>query len=176
MTNYLNIFSRRAATATPQTLPDPRHGAEQRRRAYAFALDDWTRLDRFLILGAEGGSYYAGERTLTRDNAAAVLRVLAVRRPTRRRPHRGRQRGRARPAQRPGAVRPGARRVFGGVGHAPGRAGGAAACRVSRAPGRTCSSSPATSRGRAAGAGRCAGPWRRGTRGATRRTAWLTSW
>jgi 60 kDa SS-A/Ro ribonucleoprotein len=40
---------------------------------YAFAVDDWTRLDRFLVLGSEGGSYYATERELTVENAAAVV-------------------------------------------------------------------------------------------------------
>jgi len=45
---------------------------------FAFAVDDWARLDRFLILGAEGGSYYATERTLTRENAQAVLRCLQL--------------------------------------------------------------------------------------------------
>src|SRR3954467_11654218 len=45
---------------------------------FAFAVDDWTRLDRFLILGSEGGSYYASERKLTRENAQAVLRCLQL--------------------------------------------------------------------------------------------------
>jgi 60 kDa SS-A/Ro ribonucleoprotein len=44
---------------------------------YAWAVDDWTRLRRFLVLGSEGGSYYASERTLTRENAQAVERCLA---------------------------------------------------------------------------------------------------
>ena len=43
---------------------------------YAWAVDDWTRLRRFLILGSEGGSYYASERALTRENAEAVIRCL----------------------------------------------------------------------------------------------------
>lgn len=43
---------------------------------YAYPVDDWVRLDRFLILGSEGGSYYAGERELTRKNADAVLRCI----------------------------------------------------------------------------------------------------
>jgi 60 kDa SS-A/Ro ribonucleoprotein len=30
---------------------------------YAFPVDDWVRLDRFLILASEGGSYYAGRTT-----------------------------------------------------------------------------------------------------------------
>src|SRR4051812_28929263 len=45
---------------------------------FAFAVDDWARLDRFLILGAEGGSYYASERKLTRENAQAVLRCMQL--------------------------------------------------------------------------------------------------
>ena len=43
---------------------------------YAWAVDDWARLDRFLILGAEGGSYYASERKLTLENAEATLRCI----------------------------------------------------------------------------------------------------
>jgi len=45
---------------------------------FSFAVDDWTRLDRFLVLGTEGGSYYATQRTLTRENAAVVERCLAA--------------------------------------------------------------------------------------------------
>ena len=32
---------------------------------FVFEIDDWQRLRRFLILGAEGGTYYASERKLT---------------------------------------------------------------------------------------------------------------
>jgi len=56
MKNDLNIFSRAAVTAaTPQaqaitdTVPNAAGG-------YAFAVDDWARLNRLLILGSEGGS------------------------------------------------------------------------------------------------------------------------
>ena len=45
---------------------------------FAWAVDDWTRLHRFLVLGSEGGSYYANEWTLTRENAQAVERCLAA--------------------------------------------------------------------------------------------------
>ena len=41
---------------------------------YVFPVNDFTRLRRFLILGSEGGSYYAGERELTLENAQAVKR------------------------------------------------------------------------------------------------------
>jgi 60 kDa SS-A/Ro ribonucleoprotein len=39
---------------------------------HAWAVDVWMRLRRFLVLGSEGGSYYASEWTLTRENAKAV--------------------------------------------------------------------------------------------------------
>src|SRR5919198_4737871 len=39
---------------------------------FAWAVETWTRLRRFLILGSEGGSYYASEWSLTRENARAV--------------------------------------------------------------------------------------------------------
>ena len=42
----------------------------------AYAVDDWARLRRFLILGSEGGSFYASELTLTRENATAVWRCV----------------------------------------------------------------------------------------------------
>jgi 60 kDa SS-A/Ro ribonucleoprotein len=44
---------------------------------FAWSVDDWTRLDRFLILGNEGGSYYASEKTMTLANAGAVMRCLS---------------------------------------------------------------------------------------------------
>src|SRR3954468_2195623 len=39
---------------------------------FGWAVDAWTRLRRFLILGSEGGSYYASEWSLTRENSQAV--------------------------------------------------------------------------------------------------------
>ena len=44
--------------------------------AYVWAVDDFKRLNRFLILGSEGGTYYASEKTLTKDNAQAVARAI----------------------------------------------------------------------------------------------------
>lgn len=65
--------------ATPQT--EPIAGAAQVPNSaggYVFAIDDWARLDRFLILGNEGGTYYASERTLTVANAECVKRCIAA--------------------------------------------------------------------------------------------------
>ncbi|MFO7168180.1 MAG: TROVE domain-containing protein [Chloroflexota bacterium] len=45
---------------------------------YSYPVDDWIRLRRFLVLGSEGGSYYASERALTLENAGAVARCIAA--------------------------------------------------------------------------------------------------
>ena len=44
---------------------------------YSFPVNDMTRLRRFLILGSEGGSYYASERKLTLENAKALRNLLS---------------------------------------------------------------------------------------------------
>ncbi|HSE81702.1 MAG TPA: TROVE domain-containing protein [Gaiellaceae bacterium] len=63
----------------PQRAPIPGSGqVPNSAGGFAWAVDDWTRLHRFLVLGSEGGSYYAGEWTLTRENAEAVERCLAA--------------------------------------------------------------------------------------------------
>ncbi len=65
--------------ATPQSEPIPGLSmVPNSAGGYAFAVDDWKRLERFLILGSEKGSYYATERALTIDNAQAVVRCLAA--------------------------------------------------------------------------------------------------
>lgn len=62
---------------TPQTLKaDPRQ-AKNSAGGYVFKLDQWERLDRWLILGAEGGTYYASEQKLTLANAQAVRNCLS---------------------------------------------------------------------------------------------------
>jgi 60 kDa SS-A/Ro ribonucleoprotein len=43
---------------------------------YAFVVDDWARLRRFLVLGAEGGTYYATEKKLARESAGCVERLI----------------------------------------------------------------------------------------------------
>src|SRR5215475_6339613 len=55
----------------PQWFPLPGQMANSA-GGHAFPVDPWTQLRRFLVLGSEGGSYYAGELTLTRENAQAV--------------------------------------------------------------------------------------------------------
>ncbi len=44
---------------------------------YVYPVTIWTNLDRFLILGTEGGSYYAKERDLTKENVDSVKQCIA---------------------------------------------------------------------------------------------------
>ncbi|MCA9682642.1 MAG: TROVE domain-containing protein, partial [Myxococcales bacterium] len=66
-------FSRRA---TPQSEAAAPKQAPNHAGGYGFVLDDRARLERFLILGSEGGTYYVGERQLTVDSAKCVQRCL----------------------------------------------------------------------------------------------------
>lgn len=66
----------------PKTIPQsqPLPGSTQVPNSaggFSWKVDCWTRLDRFLILGAEGGSFYASERAMTLDAAASVRECFA---------------------------------------------------------------------------------------------------
>ena len=72
--NYARLFNRRI---TPQSQPIPGSAqAPNSAGGYAWQVDDWTHLDRFLILGAEGGTYYIGERELVKQNHDALVRCI----------------------------------------------------------------------------------------------------
>lgn len=65
---------------TPQTKPIPNAKTPQvkmRSGGYGWQVGDWERLDRFLILGTEGGTYYVREQTLTVEASQAVQRCIA---------------------------------------------------------------------------------------------------
>lgn len=74
-----NIYTQHtsAPVATPQSSPIPNSNQVQNNAGgYGWAVTDWTRLERFLILGSEGGTYYTGEKKLTVDNAEAAKRCI----------------------------------------------------------------------------------------------------
>ena len=59
--NYAKLFNRRV---TPQSQPIP--GSNQVRNSgggYSWPVDDWTRLDRFLILGAAAAAIASRARS-----------------------------------------------------------------------------------------------------------------
>jgi 60 kDa SS-A/Ro ribonucleoprotein len=72
--NYARQFNRRI---TPQSQAIP--GSNQVRNSgggFSWEVDGWTRLDRFLVLGAEGGTYYIAERDLVKQNHEAILHCI----------------------------------------------------------------------------------------------------
>jgi 60 kDa SS-A/Ro ribonucleoprotein len=72
--NLRKLFSTRQ---TGQYQPIPGSGqVPNSAGGYAWAVDDWMQLDRFLVLGSEGGTYYIQPQKLTRENAEAVIRCL----------------------------------------------------------------------------------------------------
>ncbi len=63
--------------ATPPTEAIPMSGqVPNSGGGYGWKADKWTRLRRFLILGTEGGTYYASERASTIENAECVVECL----------------------------------------------------------------------------------------------------
>ncbi len=69
----------RARRRPAQSRPLPGRGQVRNAAGgWTFAVDDWSRLHRFLVLGTEGGTYYAREADLTRDNAGVVFRLVGV--------------------------------------------------------------------------------------------------
>ena len=65
------------ASETPQGLPIPgRDMVGNNAGGFVFKLDEWKQLERFLILGSEGGTFYVSERKLTAENANHVLLLL----------------------------------------------------------------------------------------------------
>jgi 60 kDa SS-A/Ro ribonucleoprotein len=60
--------------ATAQTQPVPgRNQVVNNAGGYVFQISDESRLERFLILGTAGGTYYQGEKELTAENAKFLI-------------------------------------------------------------------------------------------------------
>lgn len=73
----MNAYKNFSTRKTPQSEPIPnKKMTKNSAGGYSFAIDDWKRLNRFLILGSEGGTYYVDEKKLTIDNANCVLRCI----------------------------------------------------------------------------------------------------
>ena len=65
---------------TKQSEPIPGREKEMQRNAaggFAFKADSFSRMERFLILGSEGGTYYVGESDLTKQNVDNVRACIA---------------------------------------------------------------------------------------------------
>ena len=75
-TKYFATRLKRLLTPQAEPLPGSAQVANSA-GGYTWPVDKWSRLDRFLVLGSEGGTYYVGERQLTQENAVVVVECLA---------------------------------------------------------------------------------------------------
>ena len=71
----MSYLKRHGTRRVPQWVPLPGQVANAA-GGHAWPIDGWARLRRFLILGSEGGSYYASEWKLTRENVQTVQRAI----------------------------------------------------------------------------------------------------
>jgi len=72
VSEYLTTHGTRETPQDERAVPEQTPNSEG---GYVWPLDDLARLRRFLILGSEGGSYYATERELTKENVGVVHRL-----------------------------------------------------------------------------------------------------
>lgn len=73
--SYLTRITRRPVGQREQLRPDQ---VADSAGGHVFEIDPWMRFRRFLILGSEGGSFYAGERALTLENTQALDAGIAL--------------------------------------------------------------------------------------------------
>ena len=72
--NYAKNYGTRT---TPQSQAIPGSGqVANSAGGFSWRIDDWMLLDRFLVLGTEGGSYYASEKKMTYQAGEATCRCI----------------------------------------------------------------------------------------------------
>ena len=73
MTSALTDINRKTTAQTEQATPTQ---VENSAGGFVFEVSDKSRLERFLIIGTDGGTYYASEKAITKDNAAFVTALI----------------------------------------------------------------------------------------------------
>lgn len=73
--NYLRKHSKVIGTP-PQTQPLDKDQVQNSAGGFSYTLDLWKQLERFLILGTEGGSYYVREGKMTFENVESLRKCL----------------------------------------------------------------------------------------------------
>jgi len=71
--NYAGLLNN-----TPQTRPLVNHPEMVKNNAggYGFQITPQQQLERFLLIGSEGGTFYTGEQKLTEDNAKTIIAMI----------------------------------------------------------------------------------------------------
>lgn len=76
MANALNQYLNAPFSGTPQTKKAAKGQKKNNAGGYSFVVDDVNRLTRFLVLGTEGGTYYVGQRDLTKENVDFIVKMI----------------------------------------------------------------------------------------------------
>lgn len=66
----------KAKNATPQTQKTRPEQVKNEAGGYSFEISEFQKLNRFLIIGTEGGTYYTGERKLTKSSVNAITKLI----------------------------------------------------------------------------------------------------
>ena len=66
-----------SASETPQYQPLSATQVQNEAGGFVWKVDDLERFRRFLVLGSEGGTYYATQQKLGQENAQALLRLIS---------------------------------------------------------------------------------------------------
>lgn len=74
---YKNVIVNRKQTVQTQPIPNREHEmVKNNAGGYVFQVNDMDYLDRFLILGTEGGTFYQSEKELTEAGAVKVKQLI----------------------------------------------------------------------------------------------------
>jgi len=71
-----NAFDRVLANPVPQREPVSPEQVKNSAGGYTFTVSDRSRLERFLILGTDGGTFYAKEKDYTKENISFVVEYI----------------------------------------------------------------------------------------------------
>jgi 60 kDa SS-A/Ro ribonucleoprotein len=69
----VDSYAQISTKVTPQSQPSSKATIPNKAGGYTFQVSDETRLNRFLTLGSEGGTYYSSAKELTAENADMVF-------------------------------------------------------------------------------------------------------
>lgn len=70
-------YAKLAELQTPQSEPLNERQVQNNAGGFVFAIDNFARLDRFLILGSDSNTYYQNAKALTRENSKCVEECYA---------------------------------------------------------------------------------------------------
>jgi 60 kDa SS-A/Ro ribonucleoprotein len=74
----MSVYSNHFNAPVPQNEQARDDEVKNNAGGFVFGVDPFVRLRRFLILGAQGGTYYVGERKLVLENAKCVQECLRL--------------------------------------------------------------------------------------------------